>query len=148
MNRTVPTHTHALQALEALESRFGTRVAVGLNERIGTLPHDVTERLRFGRDNALHRLRDVRARERAAAGGLVRVGRGQAALLGSGLGLQLASWAPLILLIAGLLLIQQWTGVEQVLAAAEIDAVLLADELPPAAWADPGFREFLKSPLP
>ena len=57
-------------------------------------------------------------------------------------------WLPLALLIAGLVLIQQFTAQEQVMAAAEIDAVLLSDDLPPAAWTDPGFREYLKAPRP
>jgi hypothetical protein len=35
---------------------------------------------------------------------------------------------------------------EQVDAAAEIDAALLADDLPPAAYSDPGFLAFLKNP--
>ena len=30
--------------------------------------------------------------------------------------------------------------------AAEIDALLLSDDLPPGAYADPGFVEFLKKP--
>ena len=73
---------------------------------------------------------------------LAQLGRGQ------GIWIQLASWMPLAVLVAGLVLIQQWTDREQVLAAAEIDAVLLADDLPPAAWTDPGFREYLKAPPP
>jgi hypothetical protein len=55
---------------------------------------------------------------------------------------------PLAVLVAGLVLIQLWSDREQVLAAAEIDSVLLADDLPPAAWTDPGFREYLKAPPP
>jgi hypothetical protein len=37
---------------------------------------------------------------------------------------------------------------QQIQAAAEVDAVLLADDLPPEAYADPGFGEFLKLPQP
>jgi hypothetical protein len=48
-------------------------------------------------------------------------------------------------LIVGLMLIHEYTVSEQVRAAAEIDALLLADDLPPQAWTDPGFREFLKT---
>jgi hypothetical protein len=55
---------------------------------------------------------------------------------------------PLIVLVAGLLLIQERMAFEQVEAAAEIDAVLLADDLPPEAYTDPGFGEFLKSSPP
>jgi len=52
---------------------------------------------------------------------------------------------PLVVLLAGLVLIQQHHDSEQISAAAEIDSALLADELPPAAYGDPGFSEFLHS---
>ena len=45
-----------------------------------------------------------------------------------------------------MLFIQHWSSREQVLAAAAIDALLLADELPVRAYTDPGFAEFLKAP--
>jgi hypothetical protein len=51
-------------------------------------------------------------------------------------------------LTAGLVLIERLNNHEQIYAAAEIDAVLLADELPPSAYSDPGFGEFLKLPVP
>ena len=56
---------------------------------------------------------------------------------------------PLLVLVAGLVMIDNWAVREQVLAAAEIDAQLLADDLPPAAYSDPGFGEYLRnSPTP
>ena len=56
---------------------------------------------------------------------------------------------PLLVLVSGLLMIERWAVREQVLAAAEIDALLLSDDLPPAAYSDPGFGEFLRnSPTP
>jgi hypothetical protein len=42
-------------------------------------------------------------------------------------------------------MIDRWSLREQVVAAAEFDAQLLADDLPPAAFSDPGFAEFLRS---
>lgn len=130
---------------EVLEARLAGSVSALLNERAAALPHDVTERLRFAREQALARGRAVRE---AGAAGTVVVGGGSAALFGghSPWWLRLATWLPLAVLIGGLVAIEEWTAQEQVLAAAEIDAVLLADDLPPDAWADPGFREFLKSP--
>ena len=50
---------------------------------------------------------------------------------------------PLLLLVIGLLLIEHGQWYEQVLAAAEIDTALLSDNLPPAAYGDPGFSEYL-----
>jgi hypothetical protein len=33
---------------------------------------------------------------------------------------------------------------EQIAAAAEVDTALLSDNLPPSAFSDPGFAEFLR----
>jgi hypothetical protein len=55
---------------------------------------------------------------------------------------------PLVVLVAGLFAIDNRTTREQVVAAAEIDSQLLADQLPPAAYSDPGFAEFLRSSPP
>lgn len=147
MNRP---NDHHSAALEALEARFGARLAASLNERTSKVPHDVSERLRVGREQAVARARQVRVARAAAAPAVAGVTAQGAAMLGTPgrFWLGLASWMPLAVLIAGLVLIQQWTDREQVLAAAEIDAVLLADDLPPNAWTDPGFREYLKAPPP
>lgn len=152
---------------EGLEARLGARVAALLSEGSAALPHDIEERLRFAREQALLRVRndrpsarrarkeptvDAHAGEGARAGILDRWlgGRGAGAASGgrSGFWLRLASWMPLLILVLGLVLIRTWTTQEQVLAAAELDTLLLSDELPPTAWSDPGFREFLEtSPL-
>jgi len=135
----------ALADHEVLEARFAGRVASALGEGASAAPHDISERLRFARERALARAREVR-RAPVAVG----IAAGPVALLAGGPSpwwLRLATWFPLVLLVCGLVAIEEWTAQEQVLAAAEIDAVLLTDDLPPDAWADPGFREFLKSPL-
>jgi hypothetical protein len=54
----------------------------------------------------------------------------------------------MLVLALGVLMIGRLDTHEQIRAAAEIDAVLLADELPPRAYADPGFSEYLRQPLP
>ncbi|MCA0244800.1 MAG: DUF3619 family protein [Proteobacteria bacterium] len=153
--------TRSSTGLEALEAHLGARLAASLNERAIAVPHDIAERLRISREQAVAVARQARqahaasrasASAPAAAGAAVLAGgRGS---FGFGMGgggrfwLGLAAWVPLAALIAGLVLIQQWNDRQQVLAAAEIDAVLLADDLPPAAWTDPGFREYLKAPPP
>jgi len=63
-----------------------------------------------------------------------------------GWGWRLATLAPLIALVAGLVLIQIQHDDDQISAAAEVDAALLADDLPPAAYTDAGFAEFLRLP--
>lgn len=147
MNPSTDRH-HAMAG--TIEAQFGARLAAGLSERAAGVPHDISERLRISREQALAAARQVRAVRARHSRAVVSVSSQGEALLGrrQPVWLQLASWLPLALLVAGLVLIQQWSEREQVLAAAEIDAVLLADDLPPAAWSDPGFREFLKAPPP
>jgi hypothetical protein len=128
---------------EALQHRLGLQLAGGLNAANAALPHDVTERLRFAREKALARARETRT----AASAVVGVSRSGGAVL-SGPGAW-SGWAaslmPLVLLLLGLLFISQWSANEQVQLAVDIDAQLLADDLPPAAYADPGFAEFLRT---
>jgi uncharacterized protein YbjT (DUF2867 family) len=129
---------------EALEVRFARRVTAALDEQ--ELGHDVGQRLRVAREQAVSRARHARAASVSSI--VVRTGGGSAALAGPPWWLRLASLAPLLVLTAGLVLIERLNNHEQIYAAAEIDAVLLADELPPSAYSDPGFGEFLKLPNP
>lgn len=48
-------------------------------------------------------------------------------------------------LVSGLVLIHESTLRARIRAAADIDAALLADDLPPGAYDDPAFVEFLKA---
>lgn len=131
--------------LRALEARFALRLVGQLNARANGLPTDVQERLRFAREQAMARARQARG---VAASEPVGVSSSGALLLGSFVPWlqRAASVLPLLLLLGGLLVIQQWSTRERVLAAAEIDTLLLADALPPSAYGDPGFAEFLRSP--
>jgi hypothetical protein len=129
----------------ALETRWALRLVGHLNAQADGLPLDVQERLRFAREQALARAREARG---ATVAGAVGVSNSGALLLGAFVPWlqRAASVLPLLLLVGGLLLIQQWSSRERVLAAAEIDTLLLADTLPPSAYGDPGFAEFLRSP--
>lgn len=133
---------HADPAL--LEGRLAARLAGALRQQAESgLPASVEERLRFAREQALARARESRAVS-------VQGGGGGAAVLGL-----LGSWWPrlgallpaLVLALGGLLLLDQHQR-EDVAVAAEIDAALLADDLPPQAYADPGFVAFLKLQQP
>jgi hypothetical protein len=135
----------------ALESRIAARLAAGLSERAAAVPHDIGERLRVAREQALLRAREVRrpAPAPTTAPAVVGHARGAGVLAGPPAWWQrVAAVLPLLVLVTGLAFIHEWLVREQVLAAAEIDAVLLADDLPPSAYTDPGFAEFLKSPQP
>jgi Protein of unknown function (DUF3619) len=133
-------------SIDALQARFALRVTAGLTERSLDLGADINERLRFAREQALERARAVRRAETVTAVG---VSRGGAAVLGRGGSnwwIRIASVAPVLALIAGLVLIQKWQDNTQISAAAEVDAALLSDDLPPQAYSDAGFAEFLKTP--
>jgi hypothetical protein len=54
----------------------------------------------------------------------------------------------LAVLLAGLMLIDSHYTRAQIDAAAEVDAAILTDELPPEAYRDQGFVEFLKTANP
>ena len=60
--------------------------------------------------------------------------------------LRLVSVLPLVALVAGLFLIQKEHSYAQIKEAAEVDVQLLGDDLPPSAYGDAGFVEFLKTP--
>jgi hypothetical protein len=133
----------------ALEARFGLRVAARLSDRADDLPHDITERLRSAREQALARARPRLVTSRAAV--VAVSGSGTATQAGGGPGdswwWRLSSLAPLALLIAGLIWVHEFHRSEEIVAVAEVDAALLTDAVPPSAYADPGFAEFLKAPL-
>jgi hypothetical protein len=148
---------------QALEARFGLRVAAHLHMGSQELPHDISERLRVARLQAVSRARQSRrlqtarsAAATASAGQFVNADphNGTATMMGSGDDRDEAWWMrlgiliPLLLLVAGLVGIDWWHTNEQIQAAAEIDAALLGDDLPPSAYADPGFVEFVASPQP
>ena len=134
----------SLAGTDALESRFALRLTARLSERTQAISPDIGERLRISRERALDRARQVRALQTAQTHtGLSAAG---AAILGGGWWSRLGVALPAVALRAGLLLIQQSHLDEQISAAAEIDAALLADDVPPDAYSDPGFVEFLKTP--
>ncbi|MES2714671.1 MAG: DUF3619 family protein [Pseudomonadota bacterium] len=131
-----------LPKLEALEGQLALRLTAHLSQGAQALPHDISERLRFSRERAL-------ASRRAAALPLTApavVQAGRAAALGGppSLWLRLVSALPLVVLLAGLVFIQHHHDLQQIAVAAEIDSALLADDLPPTAYGDPGFSEFLR----
>ncbi|MDT8998561.1 DUF3619 family protein [Paucibacter sp. APW11] len=144
-----PQHSHFDQELDARMARFGLRVAAGLSEQSEQLPADIGERLRFAREQALLKARTARAAqpELQNAPSVVAVGASLAMRGGpadkSPRWLKLASLTPLLLLVLGLLLIQHSQWYQQIQAAAEVDTALLSKPLPPAAYSDPGFREYL-----
>jgi hypothetical protein len=132
------TNTDSLQA-PRLADQFGRSVALRLSAGTAELPYEVRERLRAARVRALD------ARRQPAAAPVV-VGRGGSATLAhNGLFYRIASVLPLVVLAAGLVLIHSVQMDRRASELAEVDAALLTDDLPPAAYADPGFVQYLKT---
>ena len=157
---------------EALQARFALRVTARLNEDTPGLPHDITERLRIAREQAVSAAREARlgtvaigetsaavattiagvnAQGAMALGGWNEAGHARQPGRGRRLddgplswGWRLASALPVLALVAGLWLVHAYHAQEKVEATADIDTAILTDELPPDAYADPGFEEFLR----
>lgn len=128
----------------ARQDQFGRRIAARLDAATLELPHEVTERLRAARVQALSKRKVVALGEARA----VQVSGGQATLGGDerpGWWHRLATALPLVVLLAGLVTIHVVQNDTRTQELAEVDAALLTDDLPPAAYADPGFVQFLKS---
>lgn len=134
---------------DAYARRVAARLALGSED----LPYDISERLRASRAQAL-----ARRKRPAATPALHRapqvVGHGPALTLG-GRGSDaprwwqgLASAIPLMALVAGLVVVQMVQDEATIDEVAQVDAALLTDDLPPSAYADPGFVQFLKTSMP
>lgn len=167
--------------IEALQARFALRVTARLDEGARQLPHDIGERLRIARQQAVAAAAQTRLAPLgapAAQTGVIAVTTPELSLAGGGSAggkafgaplfeaprrahtphehrrlddgptpwfWRLASTLPVIALVAGLWGVSDWTRHEQVQAAADVDMSLLTDDLPPSAYADPGFEEYLKT---
>ena len=153
MNQTITLQT-ALSARHALEERYAARLASALTEyQASAMPEGIEARLRFAHDRALAAARQSRA-QRAPASAVLGA-PGGAAVLGAAGGpsdapwwLRLGSLVPFAVLLGGLLLIDNHYMRTQIDAAAEIDAAILVDALPPEAYRDQGFVEYLKLSRP
>jgi len=123
---------------------YGRRVAARLAAGTAGLPYDVTERLRAARTQAVAQRKRVAGLRTAATVS----GSGGAATLTADENFSLwqlaASVLPIIALVAGLVFIHTVQNESRANEVAEVDAALLTDDLPPSAYADAGFIQFLK----
>ena len=121
------------------EDLFGRAIAARLNAGVHTVPHDISERLRAARMQALAQ------RKRELTHTVVVDSGGSALLGGRGWWQRALAVVPLLLLTLGLLTIGLTQEERRTAELAEVDASLLTDDLPPAAYTDPGFAQFLKA---
>ncbi len=134
---------------EISERRFAHEVRAALDARTEALPADISARLAAARRIAV-------ARKKAEARVLVP----QLAMPGAHGSLfdddssplhRAGAWLrrlglvwTLVALAAGLIGIYHWQEQKRIEELADIDAAMLLDDLPPAAYADEGFHVFLK----
>lgn len=124
---------------------FALKLTARLSDATDALPHDISERLRAARMQAMA----VRKQAKLVTASQVQSNGASATLnLGgseSELWRRAASLIPLLALVVGLFAIQFLGNDERARDLADIDSALLTDDLPPAAYTDPGFAQFLKS---
>ncbi len=159
--------------IDALEARFALRVSARLHEGAAQVPHDIAERLRVARLRALEHLQPQALAATVAIStpaahqhGLVIAGA-TASSTSTSLWApdsgstpppldddplpwrwKLATVLPVLALLAGLWAVNVWHQQAKVQATTEVDMALLTDDLPPDAYADPGFAEFLRQDNP
>lgn len=136
------TITRQYQA-ETLQDRFALRITARLSDGCDDLPSDISERLRFARAQALAKRKPANDKTISVAMG------GGAATLGA-MEEQVSWWSrlgaalPLLALVLGLIMINSMQDDRLAREMAQLDTALLTDDLPLAAYADPGFSQFLK----
>ncbi len=129
--------------LNNTELNFAYKVRHALNERLEELPLASTERLAAARKVALTRKKKnspllVFTRQNILAGGVESFFN------------QPASWfnrmgviVPLLALIVSLISVYQFEQQQRINETADIDALVLSDELPLSAYLDHGFNAYL-----
>ena len=134
-------------SVETLEARLALKLTTQLSSGAHELPHDIAERLRVARQGAVSLRRPEPAHKPAFAEAWQPSSATSVGLQTDPSESSRSRWMPLLLafaLIAGIFCIQQVHHQAQVSAAAEVDVDLLTDDLPPDAYTDAGFLEFLK----
>lgn len=126
------------------EDRFGFLVSARLSDAAQELPYDISERLRAARTRALasRKIAVIRtATNTTVSGGVATMTFGTERLSWWN---RIAAVLPLLALALGLIAISAIQNDNTAAELAEIDSALLTDDLPPAAYTDPGFAHFLK----
>ena len=134
--------------LAQASTQFAGRITAALGVRSSEIPHDISERLRAAREQAVAQRKRGAAplRQYASAPQL------QTAGVGGHLPDNTASWIrkaltflPLLILAIGVITIGIQEDSRATVGLAKVDAELLTSALPPDAYTDPGFLHFLET---
>ena len=115
------------------EAQFGNKVRHLLNQGL-SVDAATAERLRAARERALAR------QKLEPAHGLVFAGQA----FGGWAGIALRVLLPIIMLAIAVAAVYLWQNNQRIAELEEIDAQLLTDDLPPDAYLDRGFQNWLK----
>lgn len=139
--------TNSLQnRQDILQDRFALKLTARLSGGAADLPYDTSERLRAARAQAVAKRKVAKLQTAGTV-----VGNGSSAALSWGASDGIGFWGrlgtvlPLVALVVGMLTINSVQNDNRAQEIAEVDAALLIDDLPPAAFSDPGFVQFLKT---
>ena len=125
------------------QDRLGRNIAVRLSDSTQGIPNDISERLKVARMQALAKRKVVKIQAATSVtvqGGTASLNAGD---FDGGIWSRLGAVIPLLALVAGLLTIAVVQEQHRASEIADVDVELLADELPPDAYTDPGFAHFL-----
>lgn len=129
--------------ITSYQDRLGRNIAARLSDTTQGIPNDISERLKVARMQALAKRKVIKLQAATS----VSVQGGSATLTAGdqngGLWSRLGAVIPLLALVAGLLTIAVVQEKQRASEIADVDVELLADDLPPDAYTDPGFAHFL-----
>ncbi|CDW92969.1 MULTISPECIES: DUF3619 family protein [unclassified Thiomonas] len=124
-----------------VEARLAQQFATRLQQAERQITTEQAERLKALRLMAVAQIQPVSATAAVAQGRAL-------SLAGPSLWrswlFRFGSVLPLIVLVVGLLVLQDYQQERFIRVTADIDTALLLGDLPPAAYADPGFARYLK----
>jgi hypothetical protein len=145
--RKLSTHhrqDHFNPTLDAAGEHLAQRLLSGIDD----IDANTLQRLRAAREQAVEQRRLALVHETQTS--LSIAGRGMTGHTESRPSRwpQLSGIGILLALLLGLWMINTIQNEDSMLDAADIDRVLLTDDLPPAAYLDPGFKHFLKLSYP
>ena len=118
-----------------------------LDARAEHLSYRVTHRLELARERALARMpASVKVASKVQQGELALAAASGPRLGEPGLAWRLTALAlPIVVLVAGLVLVSHWSEVLRTREVADLDTAVLLDDVPISAYADNGFGVFLKN---
>jgi hypothetical protein len=128
-----------------VEDHLARAITGRLSDATRDLPHSVTERLRAARVQAVAKRKfepQWTAPVSTVLAGPANIRLGN---LDGGWWNRFTSLVALVALVAGLVVIADLQDDIRANELAEIDAELLTDDLPPSAYTDPGFAQYLRS---